>query len=226
MGGMTSPDASGVERTFAAVAQTQADLYDMEAALEQRTGELTYQLRLLGLDLHQAGGLVDPELIHRLYWETPSLSTQAIYEAFALTSPGDVYKIAGPHEIGLPCKDCQTVISYRVKNRTQLTKLRTNHRCEDCAAKEAERERLARVRSDAEWRRMNQEENEATDRAIEAYVLAHPDLPDEPEGTPMYIDIFRAHGRGGITVRLSALNALRDELRDRLRPAEPKGWSV
>jgi hypothetical protein len=34
----------------------------------------------------------------------------------------------------------------------------------------------------------------------------------------MYVDIAGNMGHGGLTVRLSALNALRDELRDRLRP--------
>lgn len=72
--------------------------------------------------------------------------------------------------------------------------------------------------SDAEWARFRQEEDEAVHQAMVAYVLAHPDLPDEPEGAPMYVDISRTHGRGGATVRLSALNALRDELRDRLQP--------
>lgn len=168
------------------------------------------------MQLHRAGVRVDPELVHRLYW-TPSLPTQAIYEAFALRSPGEVYKIAGPHELGLPCKDCQTVITYQVKNRTQLSKLWSNHRCEECAAKEAERERQAHARSDAEWARYRLEEDEAVHQAMVSYVLAHLDLPDEPEGAPMYVDIYREPGRGGLTVRLSALNALRDELRDRLQ---------
>lgn len=51
IGGMTTPDTSAVERTFAAVARTQAELYDLELALEERTSELTYQLRVLGMDL-------------------------------------------------------------------------------------------------------------------------------------------------------------------------------
>lgn len=171
----------------------------------------------------RAGQLVDPDLVHRLYWETPSLSTQSIYEAFGLRSPGDVSKIAGPHDFGLPCKDCKIVVTYRVKYRTKLTKLRSNHRCEDCAAKAAERERQDRARRDAEGERSQQEEHEAVERAMVAYVLAHPDLPDEPEGAPMYVDISGSEWCGGVTVRLGALNALRDELRDRLRPTEPKG---
>jgi hypothetical protein len=215
---MTTPDTSAVERAFTVVAGTQADLYDLQTTLEEHTSELTYQLRLLGMHLHRAGERVDPELVHRLYWETPSLPTQAIFEAFALRSPGEVYKIAGPHELDLPCKDCATVITYRVKNRTELTKLRSNHRCEECAAKEEERKRQAHARDAAEWKRLYQEETEALERAMVAYVLAHPDLPDEPEGAPMYVDISATEFRGGKTVRLNALNELRDELRDRLQP--------
>ncbi|HEY3561799.1 MAG TPA: hypothetical protein VGL05_30245 [Kribbella sp.] len=215
---MTAPDQSAVDRAFAVVAGTQADLYDLKDALDEQTSELAYQLRLYGMQLHRADEHVDPELVHRLYWETPSLSAQAIYEAFALRSPGEVYKLAGPHELGLPCKDCQTVITYQVKNRTELGKLRSNHRCEECAAKEAERQRQARARSDAEWARMRQEEDEALHQAMVAYVLAHPDLPDEPEGESMYVEISGHPNRGGATVSLGALNALRDELRDRLQP--------
>jgi hypothetical protein len=207
---MTTPDTSAVYRTFAALARTQAELYDLEFALDERTADLTHQLRLLGMDLHTAGELVDPDLVHRLYWETPSVPAQAIYEAFGLRSPSDVSRIAGAHEFGLPCKDCKVVVTYQVKNRTVLRKLRSNHRCEDCAAKEAERERQAHARY------------EALERAMVAYVLAHPDLPDEPENAAMYVEIPVSEW-GGSTVSLGDLNAVRDQLHDRLRPATPKG---
>ncbi|MFG1629021.1 hypothetical protein [Kribbella sp. NPDC049227] len=216
---MTPPDTSAVERAFAVVAGTQADLYDLQITLEEHTSELTYQLRLLGMHLHRAGERVDAELIHRLYWETPSLSTQAIYEAFALRSSGEVYKIAGPHELGLPCKNCETVIAYQVKNRTELAKLRSNHRCEDCAAKAAERERQANAKSDAEWARFRQEEDEAVQRQWWPTCSPTRSCRTNPRA-PMYVDIYRAPGRGGVTVRLSALNALRDELRDRMLPKD------
>lgn len=219
---MTTPDTSAVDRTFAALARTQAELYDLELALEERTAELTHQLRLLGMDLHTAGELVDPDLVHQLYWETPSVPAQAIYEAFGLRSPSDVSRIAGAHEFGLPCKDCKAVVTYQVKNRTVLRKLRSNHRCEDCAAKEAERERQAHARYAAQRHRRQQVESEALERAMVAYVLAHPDLPDEPEDAAMYVEIPVSEW-GGSTVSLGDLNAVRDQLGDRLRPAAPKG---
>jgi hypothetical protein len=215
---MTTPDTAAVELAFAAVARTQAELYDLESTLEERAAGLIQQLRLLGMELHRADERVDPALIHRLYWETPSVAAQAIYEAFGLRSPSEVYKIAGPYEFGLPCKDCKTVITYKVKNRTELAKLRSNHRCEGCAAREAERVRQEQARRVAEWERDRQEHDEAVEQAMVAYILAHPELPDEPEGTPLYVEISGNMRRGGVTVLLSDLNALRDDLRDRLRP--------
>ncbi|WP_328522777.1 hypothetical protein [Kribbella sp. NBC_00359] len=66
---MTTPDTSAVERAFAVVAGTQADLYDRQTALEEHTSELSYQPRLFGMHLHRAGERVDQKLVHQLYWE-------------------------------------------------------------------------------------------------------------------------------------------------------------
>jgi hypothetical protein len=86
---MTTPDtAAAVEHALAAVATTQADLHELELVLADRTSELVRQIRLLGMQMHAAGRPADRDLVHRLYWGAPSLSTQAIYEAFGLRSPG------------------------------------------------------------------------------------------------------------------------------------------
>lgn len=214
---MITPDTSAaVERALADVAKTQADLHELQSVLEDRTSELSDQIRLLGMDMHAAGLPADRDLVHRLYWGAPSLSTQAIYEAFGLRSPNDVSVIAGPREFRLPCKDCGTVLSHRVKNRTQLAKLRGNHLCEECAERAAERERQRRAELAEQWRRDRRHDDEALRRAMESYVLAHPDLPEEPAGASMYVEIPLLEG-GGTAVRLRDLNAVRADLRNRLR---------
>jgi hypothetical protein len=211
---MTTPDTSAVERALADVAKTQAELNELELALADRTSELTDQILLLGMDLHGAGVPADPDLVRRLYWGAASLSTQAIYEAFGLRSPNDVSTIAGPGEFRLPCKDCGTILTHQV-NRTQLARLRANNRCEACATRAAERERQHRAELETQWRRRQREDDEAVRRAMEAYVLANPDLPEEPTGALMYVEIPVPEW-GGTTVRLRDLTAVRADLRNRL----------
>ena len=214
---VTSTSSSlGVERALAAVADTQSQLYEDQATLADRTGDLDHQLRVLGMELRRADIRVDRDLIGRLYWEAPSLSTQAIFEAFGLYSPNQVSVIAGKREFHLPCRDCETVLSYTVKNRTQLRKLRGRARCQPCQARldERERERGAELRAD--WEQRNRDEEAAVQRAMQAYVLAHSELPEQPDGASMYIDIPVPEW-GGTTVSLSALDEVRAELRDRLR---------
>jgi hypothetical protein len=148
---MTTPDTSAVERALADVAQTQAELNELELALADRTSELADQICLLGMDLHEVGLPADPDLVRRLYWGAPSLSAHAIYEAFGLRSPSDVSAIAGLGEFRLPCKDCGTILTHQVKNRTQLARLRANNRCEACASSAAERERQHRAKLETQW---------------------------------------------------------------------------
>jgi hypothetical protein len=217
---MTTPDTSAVERALAGVARAQAELNELQLALEDRTSELTDQILLLGMDLHEAGGPpADRDLVRRLYWDAPSLSAQAIYEAFGLRSTNDVSAIAGPREFHLPCKDCGIVLTRQVKNRSQLVKLRATNRCEACTTRAAERERQRRAELETQWRRRDREDHEAERRAMEAYVLANPDFPEEPTGVPMYVDIPGTES-GSTTVRLRDLSAIRDDLRNRLR--DPK----
>ena len=214
---MTSPDRSAaVERALAGVARTHAELNELQLALADRTSELTDQILLLGMDLREAGLPADRDLVRRLYWDAPSLSAQAIYEAFGLRTTNDVSAIAGPHEFHLPCRDCGIVLTHQVKNRSQLPKLRAKSRCGACTMRAAERERQRRAELETRWLRRSREDHEAERRAMEAYVLANPDLPEEPTGIPMYVDIPGTES-GSTTVRLRDLSAIRDDLRNRLR---------
>jgi hypothetical protein len=214
---MTTPDtAAAVEHALADVTTTQADLHELELVFADRTSELVRQIRLLGMQMHAAGLPADRDLVHRLYWGAPSLSTQAIYEAFGLRSPGDVAAIAGPGELHLPCRDCGTVVTHRVKNRTQLSKLRTNSRCEPCATRAAERENQQAAERASQWERERREEDAVVRRAMEAYILANPRLPEEPDGATSYVTIPVPEW-GHTTVTLRGLLSVREDLRTRLR---------
>lgn len=104
-----------------------------------------------------------------------------------------------------------------MKNRTQLAKLRSTNLCEPCAATAQERERRRRAKLEIERRRRNAEDADTVHRVMRAYVLAHPNLPDEPDGASMYVDI-PVPERGSSTVRLRDLNTVRQELVNRLQP--------
>jgi hypothetical protein len=56
---------------------------------------------------------------------------------------------------------------------------------------------------------------------MEAYVFDHPDLPEEPVGTEMLVEIPVPEW-GGSTVSLRDLLMVRAELRNRLRPRPGK----
>lgn len=101
---MTSRDTSAVGEALAAVAETQARLNEVQALLSAQTRDLHDQLLLLGMDLDSSGETADPELIRRLYWDAPSLSTHSVYEAFGLRSPNDVSTLAWAPRVclGLP----------------------------------------------------------------------------------------------------------------------------
>jgi hypothetical protein len=70
--------------------------------------------------------------------------------------------------------------------------------------------------AERERQRQRREEDAAVRRAMEAHVLAHPNLPEEPAGATSYVTI-PVPKWGSTAVMLRDLIAVRADLRDRLR---------
>lgn len=213
---MTDPDTTAVTEVLGVVAATQAKLDATCALLARQTQALADEVALLGMEMHSLETTADSGLIRRLYWGAPSLHNQVVYQAFGLRSPNDVSTIAGPTEFDMPCDDCGVSLRHNVKNRTELAKLRATNRCEPCAEGAEDRERQRRAELEATWRRRNHEGGEIIRRAMQAYVVANPDLPEEPSGASMYVDIPVPEW-GGTTVRLRDLNEVREQFVERFR---------
>lgn len=194
------------------VAEAQDRLDSMERALADETDLLTSRLRHFALHLLDGDEKPTQRLIHRLYWESPSLHVSEIYRAFGLKGPMEVAAKAGSYEARVPCRDCDEVRVFTVKTRTQMKALPAKHpRCESCADRWEQEQRpkvVAAERRRVEERRLD---DEMLAQAMEAYVRAHPDLPDEPPGTAMYVSLTGAR-YGGATVRLGDLLEVREEL--------------
>lgn len=213
---MTLPDTSAVETALTAVAEAQAELDRAKYTLADRTDALEHALALLALDLDMDQA-PDPALIDRLYWDAPSLSTEVVASTFRLRHRSEVSRYVKPREFHVQCRDCGTGRIFPAKTRTELAGHRGS-RCVDCAAEVAERDRLRAVEVEAERRRRHRDDAAHLHAAMVAYVLAHPDLPEEPAGETFYVDIHVPQW-GNSTVKLGDLNGVRRELDDRSRRA-------
>jgi hypothetical protein len=212
---MTEPDLPAVGRALTDVARTQQQLDETVRLLSGRTQLLHDELLVYGAELRSADLSIDHELVRRLYWEAPSLPNKAVADAFGFRSPNDVPAIAGSREFDLPCIGCGTALHHVVRNRTHLGDLRRTNMCPRCADVAAERERRRRAEVDAEHRRYERERAAVLRQAMEAYVLAHPEMLDDSDDVGFYLDIPVPQW-GVSTVSLADLNAVRRDLAARL----------
>lgn len=214
---MTEFDA--VERQISAVAEAQMTLDRQTArlkrALGERTDALSRALRHLALDLLDRDEKVPQQLIHRLYWESPSLNVSEIYQAFGLRGPQSVASLAGARDVDFPCRDCGEAQIFTVTNRSELSGIRAKHPyCKGCVDRRARERAPETAREAARQREEDRIEDEMLAQAMARYVLEHPDLPDELPGVSMFVSISGARW-GGTTVSLGDLLEVRDELRVR-----------
>lgn len=207
---MTLPDSTAVDEALAALEAAQAQMDAARDVVAARTRDLADQVTLLGMSLRSTDAQADVGLIRRLYWDAPSLATQVVSEAFGLRAPSDVFRIARAATRNVPCRGCGLSREFQVKNRTHLTSLRSTL-CEDCSARAQEQERQRKADLEVTWRRQSQMEADYLDQAMIDYVLAHPDMPEEPDGEAFYVDVGGT-AWGTSTVRLRDLNAVRRQL--------------